>query len=145
MFLLFSLPFLDLFRHFFRTPSPSPLSHPSTFFCLFWTCTNIDFEWLVVLLEPHCQQHRSLKELFMLHPKTGTNSTQVVLRWTCFYILVVIERIIEDCYVNRVSRATFTQSFDQETGVNRCLNTCVSRENKMNNICQIIWCRYYFL
>lgn len=27
-----------------------------------------------------------------------------------------------------------TQSFDQETGgVNGCLNTCVSRENKMNN------------
>lgn len=39
-------------------------THPVLFI---WTCTNIDFEWLVVLLEPHCQQHRPLKELFMLH------------------------------------------------------------------------------
>lgn len=44
-------------------------------FLFIWTCTNIDFEWLVVLLEPHCQQHRSLKELFMLHQNRNKQYT----------------------------------------------------------------------
>ena len=48
------------------------LTHPVLFI---WTCTNIDFEWLVVLLEPHCQQHRSLKELFMLHQNRNKQYT----------------------------------------------------------------------
>lgn len=54
-------------------PLHPPLSHSS--FMFIWTCTNIDFEWLVVLLELHCQQHRSLKELFMLHQNRNKQYT----------------------------------------------------------------------
>lgn len=69
------------------------LTHP---FLFIWTCTNIDFEWLVVLLEPHCQQHRSLKELFMLHQNRNKQYTGLHggSQMDVFYILVVIRK---DC------------------------------------------------
>lgn len=44
-------------------------------FCLFEPARTLIFEWLVVLLEPHCQQHRSLKELFMLHQNRNKQYT----------------------------------------------------------------------
>ena len=69
------------------------LTHP---FLFIWTCTNIDFEWLVVLLEPLCQQHRSLKELFMLHQNRNKQYTGLHggSQMDVFDILVVIRK---DC------------------------------------------------
>lgn len=72
---------------YFTTPS-FPSTHSSIFiFSFIWTCTNIDFEWLVVLSEPHRQQQWSLKELFCCI-KTGNQKKKkqvfmVGLRWTC--------------------------------------------------------------
>lgn len=87
--------------HFWIYPSPFfPLPPHSLLlthlFLFIWTCTNIDFEWLVVLLELHCQQHRSLKELFMLHQNRNKQYTghHGGSHMDAFYILVVIRN---DC------------------------------------------------
>lgn len=109
MFLLFSLPFLDWFPRFLISlPLHSLLvTHPVLFI---WTCTNIDFEWLVVLLEPHCQQHRSLKELFMLHQNRNKQYTGLhggsqmdVFLYPCCHKKGLLKIV---CNVNQVSRAT---------------------------------------
>lgn len=90
---------------YFSTPFHSlSVTHPVLFL---WTCTNIDifffffFAWLV-LLEPLCQQHRSFKELFMLH-QTRNKTSHRSSRWfsdghvyPCFHK----ERIVEDCKVS---------------------------------------------
>lgn len=109
MFLLFSLPFLDWFPRFlYFTPSSFPPTHSSILFI--WTCTNIDFEWLVVLLEPHCQQHRSLKELFMLHQNRNKQYTGLhggsqmdVFLYPCCHKKGLLKLV---CNVNGVSRTT---------------------------------------
>lgn len=92
---LFSLPFLDLSLTFFFPLPPHSLLLTHLFLFI-WTCTNIDFEWLVVLLELHCQQHRSLKELFMLHQNRNKQYTghHGGSHMDAFYILVVIRN---DC------------------------------------------------
>lgn len=83
------------------------LTHPVLFI---WTCTNIDFEWLVVLLEPHCQQHRSLKELFMLHQSRNKQYTCLhggsqmdVFLYPCCHKKGLLKLV---CNVNGVSRTT---------------------------------------
>lgn len=72
-----SLPFLDWFPSLiFPLPFHSLLvPHPVL---SIRTCTNIDlffFAWLVVLLEPLCQQQRSFKELFMLRQTRNKHHT----------------------------------------------------------------------
>lgn len=86
-------PIILLFLFFSSLFIPLLLPHP---FLFIWTCTNIDFEWLVVRLEPHCQQHRSLKELFMLHQNRNKQYPGLHggSQMDVFYILVVIRK---DC------------------------------------------------
>lgn len=101
-----SLPFLDWFPCllFFHSLS-FPLSHSSSFVSLnlheHWYFFLFFFAWLV-LLEPLCQQHRSFKELFMLH-QTRNKTSHRSSRWfsdghvyPCFHK----ERIVEDCKVS---------------------------------------------
>lgn len=112
-FFFFSLPFLDWFPHIYIFFLISPLLHSLllTHLVLFiWTCTNIDFEWLVVLLEPHCQQHRSLKELFMLHQNRNKQYTGLhggsqmdVFLYPCCHKKGLLKLV---CNVKGVSRTT---------------------------------------
>lgn len=59
---------------YFSTAFSFPLSRSSRF-CSFEPARTLIFAWLVVLLEPLCQQQRSFKELFMLHQNRNKHHT----------------------------------------------------------------------
>lgn len=98
MFLLFSLPFLDWFPPplFFLFYSLFIPSYSLIHFCLFEPARTLILSgWLFSWSRTVNSTGHWRNSLCCI--KTGTNSTQVftvVLRWTCFYILVVIRK---DC------------------------------------------------
>lgn len=151
LFFLLKLPVLLLSAIFglvplslyFSTPFPFPPSHSSSFAYL-----NLHEHWFffgVVGCSLGAALSTPLIQGTLYVASKQKQTSHRSSRWfsdghvsPCFHK----ERIVEDCNVSGFLEQLNT-IFWQRDRCEYCWNTCMSKENKTNNICQITRCRYY--